>query len=87
MVFRKQKNAYGDYIDNQSVRWDIQYCERTESMEWYDTGEIDEEGNPIRAQRVVINKGWDAFENMAAAVAGYGLTYNPLPKAGAGEKL
>lgn len=80
MVYRKSKNEYGDYIDNQSARWDIESCERTESMEWYDTGEVDEEGNPIMAQRVVINKGWDAFESLEAAAAAYGLRYNPLPE-------
>lgn len=80
MVYRKSKNEYGNYIDNQSVRWDIQSCERTESMEWYDTGEVDAEGNPIMAQRVVINKGWDAFESLEAAATAYGLTYDPLPE-------
>ena len=44
MVYRKSKNEYGNYIDNKSVRWDIESCERTESMEWYDTGEVDAEG-------------------------------------------
>lgn len=79
MVFRKQLNEEGDYKDVQNVRWDILSCERTESMEWYDTGEVDEEGYPIMAKRVVINKGWDAFESLAKAIKEYGLTYDPLP--------
>lgn len=79
MVFRKQQNNEGDYKDVQNVRWDILSCERTESMEWYETGEVDEEGNPIMAQRVVINKGWDEFESLAKAIKEYGLTYDPLP--------
>jgi len=78
MVFRKQKNEYGNYIDNQSVRWDIQSCERTESMEWYDTGEVDAEGEPIWAERVVINKGWDEFESEEAAATAWGLVESPL---------
>lgn len=79
MVFRKQLNEEGDYKDVSNVRWEILSCERTESMEWYDTGEVDEEGNSIMAQRVVINKGWDVFENLAKAIKEYGLTYDPLP--------
>lgn len=76
MVFRKQLNEEGDYKDVSNVRWEILSCERTESMEWYDTGEVDEEGNPIMAQRVVINKGWDAFESLEEAASYYGLTYD-----------
>ncbi len=77
MVFRKQLNEEGDYKDVSNVRWDILSCERTESMERYDTGEVDEEGNSIMAQRVVINKGWDAFESLEQAANAYGLTYDP----------
>ena len=77
MVFRKQLNEEGDYKDVSNVRWEILSCERTESMEWYDTGEVDEEGNSIMAQRVVINKGWDAFESLEQAANAYGLTYDP----------
>ena len=80
MVFRKQLNEEGDYKDVQNVRWDILSCERTESMEWYDTGEVDAEGEPIWAERVVINKGWDAYESEEAAAAAYGLTYDPFPE-------
>lgn len=77
MVFIKQLNEEGDYKDVSNVRWEILSCERTESMEWYDTGEVDEEGNSIMAQRVVINKGWDAFESLEQAANAYGLTYDP----------
>lgn len=78
MVFRKQLNEEGNYIDLYGRRWEIISCERTESKEWYDTGEVDEEGNPIWAERIVINKGWDAFESEEAAASYYGLTYDPL---------
>ena len=78
MVFIKQLNEEGDYKDVSNVRWEILSCERTESMEWYDTGEVDEEGNSIMAQRVVINKGWDAFESLEEAASYYGLTYDPF---------
>lgn len=94
MVFKKQSNPQGDYIEKDQTiideqgqevlvpgiaRYDILSCERTESMEWYDTGEVDEEGNPIMAQRVVINKGWDAFDSIEQAAEAYGIVYKPLP--------
>lgn len=93
MVFRKQANPEGDYVTKDQevideeghtviipggARYDILSCERTESMEWYDTGEVDEYGEPIMAQRVVINKGWDAFESLEEAASYYGLTYDPF---------
>lgn len=78
MVFQKQRNDEGDYKDLQNVRWDILSCERTESKEWYDTGEVDEEGNPIMAQRVVINKGWDEYPDLETAMQAYGLIYDPI---------
>lgn len=84
MVFRKQLNEEGNYVDAMGERWEILSCERTESKEWYDTGEVDEEGNPIMAQRIVINKGWDAFESEEAAAQAYGLTYSPIEP---GEEL
>lgn len=74
MVFKKQKNEEGIYQDGNGVRYDVLTCERTESMEWYDTGEVDEEQNPIYAKRVAINVGWDSFENLEAALEAYGLT-------------
>jgi hypothetical protein len=79
MVFKKELNEEGDYKDVQNVRWDILSCERTESMEWYDTGEVDEYGNPIMDKRIVINKGWDEFDSIEQAAEAYGLTYDPLP--------
>lgn len=86
MVYRKSKNEYGNYIDNQSVRWDIQSCERTDSMEYVQTGTdtqiIDGETVeiPVYEQQVVINKGWDAFDSIEQAAEAYGLTYDPLPE-------
>ena len=78
MVFQKQLNENGNYIGQDGLRYEILSCERTESMEWYETGEVDEQGEPIWAKRVVINKGWDTFESEEAAAAAYGLTYSPL---------
>ncbi len=78
MVFQKQINEEGKYIGQDGKRYEILSCQRTESMESYDTGEVDAEGNPIMAQRVVINKGWDEFESEQAAAAAYGLAYSPL---------
>lgn len=101
MVFKKQANPEGDYVtkdqevideDGHTViipggaRYDILSCERTESMEWVQTGTdtqiIDGETVevPIYEQQVVINKGWDAFESKEEATAAYGLTYNPIPE-------
>lgn len=80
MVFRKQINEEGIYKDAQNKRWEILACERTESMEWYATDEVDAGGNPIMARRVVINKGWDAFESEAQAAQAYGLLYAPFPE-------
>lgn len=84
MVFQKQRNNEGDYKDIQNVRWDILSCERTESKEWVQVGtETQEiEGEivevPIMESRVVINKGWDAFESLEEAASYYGLTYDPF---------
>lgn len=86
MVFRKQLNEEGNYIDLYGRRWEILSCERTESKEWYDTGEVDEEGNPIMAQRVVINVGWDEFASIEDAAAAYGLRYDPLPDGGEDDR-
>lgn len=74
MVFKKQANEEGIYQDKDGVRYDVLTCERTESMEWYDTGEVDEEQQPIYAKRVAINVGWDSFDSMEAALEAYGLT-------------
>ena len=79
MVFRKQLNEEGNYIDLYGRRWEILSCEVCESKEWYDTGEVDEDGNPIMAQHIVVNKGWDAFDSAEQAAQSYGLKYEPLP--------
>lgn len=74
MVYKKQLNELGNYIGQDGLRYEILSCEVTESKEWYDTGEVDEYGNPIMAQRIVINKGWDEFPSIEAAAEAYGLT-------------
>ena len=79
MVYQKQFNVEGNYMDENGERWDVISCERTESKERYDTGEVDAEGNPIWAWRIVINKGWDVFDSLEDALEAYGLTYDPLP--------
>ena len=93
MVFKKQANPEGDYVtkDQEVIdeegnavvipggnRYEILSCERTESQEWYDTGEVDEEGNPVWDWRIVINKGWDEFPSEEAAARAYGFTYAPF---------
>ncbi len=80
MVYQKQLNEEGNYIGQDGKRYEILSCNVTESKEWYDTGEVDQDGNPVMAQRVVINKGWDAYESIEAAAAAYGLTYKPLER-------
>ena len=79
MVYQKQLNEEGNYIGQDGKRYEILFCEVTESKEWYDTGEVDEQGEPIWAWRIVINKGWDEFPSIEAAAAAYGLMYDPLP--------
>lgn len=86
MVFRKQLNEEGKYYDEYGQRWEILSCERTESMEWVQTGidtqVIDGETVeiPVMEQQVVINKGWDAFESEEAAAEAYGLTLIEEPE-------
>lgn len=80
MVYQKQLNEKGSYIGQDGKRYEILSCNVTESKEWYETGEVDHDGNPVMAQRVVINKGWDAYESIEAAAAAYGLTYEPLER-------
>lgn len=85
MVFRKQLNEEGQYLDKEGNRWEILSCNHAEVQEMYETGEFsvseDEDGNeirtPIMAQRVVINKGWDAYDNEEAAAKAYGLVLQP----------
>ena len=79
MVYRKQLNEDGDYIGQDGLRYEIRSCHASESKEWYDTGEVDEQGEPIYDWRIVINKGWDEFPSEEAAAAAYGLMYDPLP--------
>lgn len=84
MVFRKQLNPEGNYVDKDGQRWDVLFCERTESMEYVQTGSdtqiIDGEAVevPVYEQQVVINKGWDAYGSLEAAVEAYGLKHEPL---------
>ena len=99
MVFRKQANPEGDYVtkdvetqDEQGNtviipggdRYDILSCERTESIEYVQTGTdtqiIDGETVeiPVMEQQVVINKGWDSFDSIEAAAEAYSLEYRPL---------
>ena len=74
----------GEYKDVQNVRWDILSCERTESMEYVQTGTdtqiIDGETVeiPVYEKQIVINKGWDSFDSIEQASEAYGLTYEPL---------
>ena len=77
IVYMKQQNPEGLYIDKDGVRWDILTCHHTESKEWYDTGDVDEEGNPIYAERIVINKGWDSFDSLEDAMKDYGVEVYP----------
>ena len=83
MVFKKQANEEGIYQDKDGVRYDVLSCERTESMELVQTGtETQEiEGEivevPIMEKRVAVNKGWDEYPNLQAALEAYGLTYAP----------
>lgn len=80
MVYQKQLNEEGNYIGQDGQRYEILSCNVTESKEWYYTGEVDAEGQPIWASRIVINKGWDEYESEEAAAIYYGLTLSPLPE-------
>lgn len=80
MVYQKQLNEEGDYIGQDGKRYEILFCNVTESKEWYDTGDVDEQGEPIWDWRIVINKGWDEFPSIEAAAEAYGLMYDPLPE-------
>lgn len=74
IVYKKVESEEGQYQDKDGKRYDILTCRHTESREWYDTGEVDKEGNPIWAERIVINKDWDNFESLEQAMEAYGLT-------------
>lgn len=84
MVFRKQVNEKGDYVDKNGVRFDVLTCERTESKEWVQTG-IDTQiidGRtvevPVMELQLFINKGWDSFHSKEEAMSAYNLEYKPL---------
>ena len=106
MVFKKQANPEGDYVtkDQEIIdeeghtviipggdRYEILSCERTESMEWVQTGTdtqiIDGETVevPVMEQQVVINKGWDEFPSIEDAAEAYGLEYSPFVENGLTE--
>lgn len=99
MVFRRQYNPEGDYITKDQeviddkgntvvipggARYDILSCERTESMEYVQTGTDTQiiEGEvveiPVFESRIVVNKGWDSFDSLEDAMEAYNLEYNPL---------
>lgn len=86
MVYQKQQVNNGTYIGQDGKRYKIISCNITESKELYDTGEVDSDGEPIVASRIVINKGWDEYESEEAAAAAYGLMYDPLPEEGLTEE-
>lgn len=87
IVYMKVLNERGAYIDKDGGRWDILTCHHTESKEWYDTGEVDEEDNPIWAERIVINKGWDSFDSLEQAMEAYGVEVYPEPIANKNEGI
>ena len=81
IVYMKQANEEGAYIDKNGNRFDILTCRHTESKEQVQVGttvEEDEDGNlvevPVYESRVVINKGWDNFNSLEEAEEDYGLT-------------
>ena len=86
MVYQKQLNEQGPYIGQDGKRYEILSCHVTESKEWVQTGTDTEviEGEtvevPVMESRVVINKGWDEYENEEAAASGYGFVCDPLLK-------
>jgi hypothetical protein len=86
MVFQKQKNNYGNYVDKKGERYDILSCERTESKQWRQIGtetqEIDGETVevPIMEEYIAINYGWDKYDSEEVAAIAYGLMLSPLPE-------
>jgi hypothetical protein len=80
IVYMKQQNPEGLYIDKDGIRYDILTCHHTESKEQVQVGtttETDKEGNeievPVFESRVVINKGWDSFNSLEEAAETYGV--------------
>lgn len=87
IVYQKQPNEEGRYIDKDGSRFDILTCHHTESREQVQVGtttETDEEGNeievPVYESRVVINKGWDSFDSLEQAMEAYGLEIYQEPE-------
>ena len=81
IVYMKQENEEGAYIDKDGKRYDILTCHHTESREQVQVGttvEEDEDGNlvevPVYESQVIINKGWDSFNSLEEAEEAYGLT-------------
>ena len=83
MVFKKQANENGNYVGQDGKRYDVLFCERTESKKWRQIGtetqEIDGQSVqiPLMESYIAINDGWDAYENLEVAAQAYGLTYDP----------
>ncbi len=73
MVFKKQKNENGSYVDKNGVHYDVLSCERTESLAFSPTQETDSEGQVVYELRVVVNQGWDEHPDAESAARAYGL--------------
>lgn len=80
LVYQKQPNEQGIYVDKDGIRYEILTCHHTESKEQVQVGtktEIDEEGHeievPVYDWVVYINKGWDNFESLEQAMEAYGV--------------
>ena len=85
MVFRKQRNDEGNYIDIQGNRYDILSCNVTESKQWREVGRENTEvepgvfvEEPIMEEYVAINYGWDEYSSLEQAIQAYGLIYKPI---------
>lgn len=85
MVFKKQRNDEGNYIDIQGQRYDILSCERTESKQWREVGRKNTEVEPgvfveeqIMEEYVAVNYGWDEYSSLEQATQAYGLIYQPI---------
>lgn len=80
LVYQKQPNEQGIYVDKDGIRYEILTCHHTESKEQVQVGTkieiIDgqEVEVPIYEMQVVINKGWDNFDSLEQAMEAYGLT-------------
>lgn len=83
MVFQKQLNENGNYVAKDGKRYDVLFCERTESKKWRQIGtetqEIDGQSVqiPLMESYIAINDGWDEFPDMPTALLAYGLVYSP----------